>query len=77
MASLIVRNVDESLVEALKRQARRQGLSAEALHRRILHDHLCGPTRKKLSQLLQEIPAVGLDSDFERVQDGASSDVFD
>lgn len=36
MATLIVRQVDEDIVEALKERARRTGRSAEAEHRLIL-----------------------------------------
>ena len=36
MAQLIVRNLDEGLVQALKARAARNGRSAEAEHRRIL-----------------------------------------
>ena len=40
MATLIVRRVDERLVEALKDRARRHGHSAEAEHRAILEAEL-------------------------------------
>ncbi|MGO0306101.1 FitA-like ribbon-helix-helix domain-containing protein [Endozoicomonas acroporae] len=36
MANLIVRNIDEKIVEALKAQAGKNGLSAEAEHRRTV-----------------------------------------
>lgn len=35
MATLIVRNVDEAIVKALKQRASRHGVSAEAEHRKI------------------------------------------
>ena len=36
MASLIVRNVDDAIANALKVQASQHGISAEAQHRHIL-----------------------------------------
>jgi plasmid stability protein len=42
MATLIVRRVDERLVDALKERARRHGRSAEAEHRAILEAELVG-----------------------------------
>lgn len=40
MATLIVRQVEEGIVEELKERARRAGRSAEAEHRLILQDAL-------------------------------------
>ena len=67
MAQLIVRNLDDDTVQALKRRAARNGRSAEAEHREILRATL-RPTRsgKSLKQLLLEMPAVGRDDDFVR-----------
>ena len=45
MASLIVRNIDVEIVEALKQRASRHGVSAEAEHRRILEQVLTLPRR--------------------------------
>jgi plasmid stability protein len=42
MAQLIVRNLDEGIVDALKARAARHGRSAEAEHRRILESALRG-----------------------------------
>jgi antitoxin FitA len=36
MASLIVRNIDEAIIKALKLRASQHGISAEAEHRKIL-----------------------------------------
>jgi len=36
MADLIVRNIDEAIVKALKKRASQHGISAEAEHRQIL-----------------------------------------
>ena len=45
MAQLTVRNVDDAVVAALKERARKSGRSAEAEHRRILEEVLCGRDR--------------------------------
>ncbi|MEM9089427.1 MAG: DNA-binding protein [Cyanobacteria bacterium P01_F01_bin.53] len=76
MANLIVRNIDDSIVKALKKRASRNGVSAEAEHRKILEQVLCQPAKKSLAEALLLIPNVGNDSDFERVQDDTAQDVF-
>ncbi len=76
MANLIVRNVDEKIVKALKARAGLRGCSAEAEHRRILENELMGPGKKSFIDVLLQIPAVGQDEDFERTQTGRDSDVF-
>ena len=78
MPDLIVRNVENTLVRALKARAGAAGRSAEAEHRAILADVLMGPKRRSLAELLLAMPDVGEDSDFERVQsDGEPPRVFD
>ena len=77
MSNLIVRNIDEAIVKALKMRASQHGVSAEAEHRKILEQVLLKPQRKPLSEVLSLIPNVGNDSDFERVQDDRASNVFD
>ena len=69
MANLIVRNIDDSIVKALKQRASRHGISAEAEHRKILEQVLLQPAKKSFAEVLRLIPNVGEDSDFERVQD--------
>lgn len=68
VAQLIVRNLPEALVRALKVRASRHGRSAEAEHREILRQAL-QPRGRALKQLLAEMPAVGRDDDFERPRD--------
>lgn len=70
MAQLIVRNIEENLVRLLKIRAAQHGRSAEAEHRDILRTALQseGDTASFNSFLL-EMPDVGEDSDFERLQD--------
>ena len=77
MAILIVRNIDDAIVKALKQRASRHGVSAEAEHRKILEQVLLQPAKKPFSEALSLIPNVGNDADFERVQDGTASNVFD
>lgn len=67
--NLIVRNVDPDLVKALKERAAQNGVSAEAEHREILKAALYRPKRRSFNELLLSMPNVGLDSDFERIQD--------
>ena len=77
MANLIVRNIDDDIANALKVQARRHGISAEAEHRRILEQVLTRPKKKSFVEILSQMPNVGEDSDFARVQDEPETKVFD
>lgn len=70
MAQLIVRNLDDQLVRALKVRAAQRRRSAEAEHREILREALAGRRRgKTLKALLLEMPSVGDDADFSRPRD--------
>lgn len=66
MAQLVVRNIDESVVRALKRRAASRGVSAEAEHRAILREVLLSkkPRRSSFKNILATIPDVGADEDF-------------
>jgi antitoxin FitA len=77
MANLIVRNVDEAIANALKVQASQHGISAEAEHRRILAQALLHPQKKSFYEALRQIPDVGTDADFARVQDLSIANPFD
>lgn len=78
MPSLLVRDLDDSLIQALKLRAARNRRSAEAEHRAILAAALAGPKRRSFSEALARIPPVGRDADFERVQsDSEAPRVFD
>ncbi len=68
MAQLMVRNLPEALVKALKRRAVQHNRSAEQEHREILKSALQGPARRSLAEVLASIPAVGTDADFKRDQ---------
>ena len=76
MANLVVRNVDEEIVKALKARAGRHGTSAEAEHRRILAEALLKPKKRSFTQVLASMPNVGDDTDFERVEDTNNPDVL-
>jgi antitoxin FitA len=70
MNQLIVRNLEEEVVQALKIRAARHGRSAEAEHREILREALLPSRPKKtLKELLLAMPAAGEDADFERSPD--------
>ncbi|MDN5848874.1 MAG: DNA-binding protein [Nitrococcus sp.] len=68
-ANLIVRNLDDQIVQALKERAVRHKRSAEAEHRAILKQVLLKPRHKIFAQVLAAMPYVGRDEDFERVDD--------
>ena len=69
MAQLMVRNLPDDLVRALKQRAARHNRSAEQEHREILQAALNGTRRRSLAQVLASIPNVGRDEDFARLQD--------
>ena len=68
MAQLIVRDLPEELVLALKRRAAKSNRSAEQEHREILKAALTGTKRRPLAAVLASIPNVGEDADFGREQ---------
>jgi len=68
MAQLMVRNLPDDLVKALKQRAAKHNRSAEQEHREILQSVLRGPRRRDLADVLGGMPDVGLDSDFVRQQ---------
>ncbi|MBB3005745.1 plasmid stability protein [Cupriavidus alkaliphilus] len=78
MATLLVRGVDEALVQRLREQAVANGRSAEAEHRAILAQALGGTARRSFAEVLSAMPDVGQDADFARIQDtGEAPRVFD
>ena len=66
MAQLIVRNVDDDLVQRLKQRAAQHGRSAEEEHRHLLRAAL---RSEGLISRLREMPDVGSDDDFARATD--------
>lgn len=69
MAQLIVRNLEDDVVQALKERAGRHGRSAEAEHREILREALLARHGEDAKEVLLEMPSVGEDRDFERIRD--------
>lgn len=76
MAQLVVRNLDEQIVNALRKRAVEHGRSAEAEHRAILDEALLPVKKKSFTEALASIPDVGRDEDFERVDVNNADDVF-
>ncbi len=67
MARLIVRNVDEEVVNELKKRAAESGRSVEAEHREILRNVLLGDKAGvSFKAALLGIPEAGRDTDFRR-----------
>lgn len=77
MANLVVRNLDEDIVRALKQRAAEHGRSAEAEHRAILEAALIKTRRRSLAEVLASMPDVGCDEDFERIDEQGARRVFD
>jgi antitoxin FitA len=68
VAQLMVRNLTDDLVKALKQRAAKHNRSAEQEHREILQAALRGPRRRSLAEVLAAMPDVGRDEDFRRDQ---------
>ena len=67
MAQLIVRNLEDSVVKALRQRAADKGRSTEAEHREILREALARSRRgTSVKALLSEMPDAGDDADFAR-----------
>ena len=77
VANLVVRNLDERIVQALKERATRHKRSAEAEHRALLEQVLLKPRRKTFAQVLASMPDVGVDEDFERIDAEEARRVLD
>ena len=73
MAQLIVRNLEESLVQALRERAARKGRSTEAEHREILRDALAARRRSSIKAALLGMPDVGRDDDFAKASSSRSA----
>ena len=59
MAQLMVRNLSDDVVKALKQRAAKHNRSAEQEHREILQTVLRGPRRRPLAEVLAAMPNVG------------------
>ena len=73
MAQLLVRDVDDAIVKALRERAARHGRSAEAEHREILAKALRRTRRRSFAEVLAAVPNVGNDEDFARLEDSAEA----
>lgn len=69
VATLVVRNLPDELVNALKQRAAKNKRSAEQEHREILRAALRGSRRRSFAEMLSSMPNVGRDEDFARHQD--------
>lgn len=70
MGQLIVRNVDDELIRALKVRAAQKRRSAEAEHREILREALTSRrTKGNVKDALRGMPSLGEDADFDRPRD--------
>jgi len=75
MSSLLVRDLDPEIIEALEKRAAKHRCSTEAEHREILKQSLLGSKKKSFAEVLASMPNVGEDSDFSRADDSAGNDV--
>ncbi len=70
VGQLIVRNLDEEVIVALKQRAARHGRSTEAEHRAILREVLASErVRPSFKDFLLSMPDVGEDEDFAAPRD--------
>ncbi|MSR56045.1 MAG: DNA-binding protein [Gemmataceae bacterium] len=70
MGQLIVRNLADELIQALRRRTARHGRSAEAEHREILREtHGSEVTRRSFKSVLARMPDAGDDADFSPQRD--------
>ena len=74
MENLVVRNLDQRIVDALKQRAAQHGRSAEAEHRALLDALLLRPKGMSFAEALTGMPNVGQDENFERIEDEVESD---
>lgn len=66
MRQLLVRDLEDEIVDALKRAAAANGRSTEAEHREILRTHLVvRPERRSFKDVLAEMPYFGDDDLFD------------
>jgi antitoxin FitA len=67
MAQLLVRDLEDAVVQALRQKAAEEGTSVEEAHRRILSLALLSKKPKKsFKEFLLEMPEGGDDSIFDR-----------
>ncbi|MBK1703755.1 FitA-like ribbon-helix-helix domain-containing protein [Halochromatium glycolicum] len=72
MADLLVCNVDDEISRALEERASAHAVSMQVEHRRILEESLLRPKRRSFLRVLADMPDVGCDEDYARIQDGTN-----
>jgi plasmid stability protein len=74
VAQLIVRDIEETVVRALRLRAARHGRSAEAEHRAILREVLAeARERPSFKEVLAAMPDLGTDEELAPARDMARS----
>ena len=69
MAQLLVRHLEEEVVQALRQKAAQEGTSVEEAHRRLLRSVLLSKkSTKTFKEALLEMPDDGDDSIFDRIR---------
>jgi antitoxin FitA len=69
MAQLLVRDLEEEVVQALRQKAVKEGTSVEEAHRRLLRSVLLSQkTAKTFKEALLEMPDDGDDTTFKRAR---------
>jgi plasmid stability protein len=66
MAQLVVRKLEETVVQELRKRAAKAGVSMEEEHRRILREALRGSRKVSFKDQLLSIPVGSGDDVFER-----------
>lgn len=69
MAQLLVRNIEEEVVRALRVRAAAHGRSAEEEHREILRQALRPAPKRNIKEFLESMPAGVEDRELERPRD--------
>lgn len=67
MAELVVRKLDQRVIDALQVRAAQKGRSMEEEHRALLERELLQPRAMSFEEMLASMPNVGRDEDFERI----------
>jgi plasmid stability protein len=66
MADLVVRDIDDDIIQALQERAECSGRSVEAQHRLILTQALLVPEKRIFAAILAAMPDVGRDLERSR-----------
>ena len=69
MAILVVRNLENKIVNGLKKRDAQHGKYSEAEHRSILEETLLRTNKQSYAEAILSIPNVDHDKDFERIEE--------